>query len=297
MIYRSLLLVSILGVGCGLAWGAETKTERKSWRNTNDGMEFVWIPPGNLAVEATWLAGKGQALMTTMTFPQGYWMGRTEVTLGQYRRFVAQTGHVTEAEKAKNRWSWKNPGFPQTEMHPVAWLGFGDAVRYVQWAGVDVPTEAEWLHACRAGTFTKFYWGDEIDDRYLWHRGNSGDGTRPVAQKLPSTWGLYDMIGNAHEWCRSGEYGVLRGGSWTRCPKYLHVSGRVVEPFDWEVGLRLHDGSKPLMYPWDDDRGFRCIKRTGPRIGDPPVERSDQAVGQATSRSQLNGANQARTRL
>lgn len=71
---------------------------------------------------------------------------------------------------------------------------------------------------------------------------------------------------NAHEWCRSGEYGVLRGGSWTRAPKYIHVNGGVVEPFFMEVSLRLHDGTKPFMHPWDDDRGFRCI-RGGPGRG------------------------------
>ena len=270
MICRSLLLVGIVGLGGVPAWGAETKSAGKGWRNPKDGMEFVWIPPGKLVVEVSPPPGKEQALRTTqIAFAQGYWMGRTEVTLGEYRRFVAETGHVTEPEKAKNRWTWKHPGFPQAGDHPVGWLGYDDAFRYAQWAGVDVPTEAEWLYACRAGTATKFYWGEKLDDRYLWHRGNSGDGTRPVAKKLPNAWGLYDMVGNAHEWCRSGDYAVLRGGSWTRCPQYVHVSGGLVKPFDWEVGPRLHDGSKPVMYPWDDDRGFRCIRRTGPRIGDP----------------------------
>lgn len=270
MLRRSCLFLLTVGLGCALAAGAETKGERKAWRNPKDAMEFVWIVPGSLMVEGPASGEKQTPAMTRIEFPQGFWLGRTEVTVGQYRRFVEQTGHVTEPEKAKNRWTWKNPVFPQKDDHPVGWLGFEDAVAYAKWAGVDLPTEAEWLYACRAGTNTKFYWGDKIDDRYLWHRDNAGDGSRPVAQKLPNAWGLFDMVGNAHEWCRSGEYGVLRGGSWTRCPKYVHVSGSTVEPFDREVGLRLHDGSKPFMYPWDDDRGFRCIRRTGPRIGDPP---------------------------
>jgi formylglycine-generating enzyme required for sulfatase activity len=269
---RSLFILWIAGLASAPAWGAAPKSEAKTWRNPKDGMDFVWIPSGTLVAEVAQNTGdkdKQATAKTPITFPSGFWMGRTEVTVGQYRRFVQQTHHLTEPEKAKNRWTWWNPVFPQADDHPVGWLGFEDAVRYAQWAGADVPTEAEWLYACRAGTTTKFYWGDKIDDRYFWHRGNSGDGTRPVAKKLPNAWGLYDMIGNAHEWCRSGEYGVLRGGSWTRCPRYLHVNGNWVEPFDWEVGLRLHDGSKPVMYPWDDDRGFRCIQRTGARVGDP----------------------------
>ncbi len=94
----------------------------------------------------------------------------------------------------------------------------------------DLPTEAQWEYACRAGTTTSYYWGDAMDDAYVWYDGNSGSKANPVGTKLPNTWGLYDMSGNVREWCRdwcgalvygtdpmgsdSGWGRVVRGGGW-----------------------------------------------------------------------------------
>ena len=238
------------------------------WRNPKDGMTFAWVPAGSFAVqvaaERTRVDDPERTVPQEVTFAQGFWVGRTEVTVGQFQRFVKATGYLTDAEKANNRFTWQSPGFSQRAHHPVVYVSYDDARRYAQWAGADLPTEAEWLYACRAGTTTRFYWGDTVDDRYLWHRCNTnGLATQPVARKRPNAWGLYDMVGNAWEYCQVGDTScwASRGASWTRCPQYRTRQGTMTGILLEESVSRLQrcDPKYP-PYPWDDDRGFRCIQ-------------------------------------
>ena len=94
----------------------------------------------------------------------------------------------------------------------------------------DLPTEAQWEFACRAGTTTTYYWGDSMNDNYVWYSGNSSNTSHIVGTKVPNSWGLYDMSGNAYEWCldwyatsfsgidpkgpSSGSERVMRGGDY-----------------------------------------------------------------------------------
>lgn len=104
-----------------------------------------------------------------------------------------------------------------------------------------LPTEAEWEYACRAGTATRFSYGDDpgytLLTNYAWYSSNSGSTTHPVGQKAPNPWGLYDMHGNVWEWCQDSWDGSANypGGS-TTDPLVTTGSLRVLRGGDWNSG-------------------------------------------------------------
>ncbi|HPZ10541.1 MAG TPA: SUMF1/EgtB/PvdO family nonheme iron enzyme [Candidatus Eremiobacteraeota bacterium] len=118
--------------------------------------------------------------------------------------------------------------------------------------GYRLPTEAEWEYACRAGSTTKYYWGNDVDGKYLWYSGNSNFETHPVGQKKPNKFGLYDMSGNVYEWCNDlyysdypaepGSYRVCRGGDYLNgadsSTSFFRLSVTPYETFDG-LGLRI----------------------------------------------------------
>ncbi|MBY0574486.1 MAG: formylglycine-generating enzyme family protein [Undibacterium sp.] len=180
-----------------------------------------------------------------------FYMGQTEVTVGQFRQFLTASAYVPESiadgtggygynpeydpattsrgdlfEGRNPRYSWSNPGFPQSDAHPVVNVTWKDAQALALWLSKKegrhyrIPTEAEWEYAARAGTRTRYHSGDDPESLHLvantfdfkakanWpklaeHALNSDDGfafTAPVASFLPNAFGLYDMHGNAWEW-------------------------------------------------------------------------------------------------
>jgi formylglycine-generating enzyme required for sulfatase activity len=233
-----------------------------------------------------------------------FYLGTYHVTRGQFRQFAADTEYKTDAEKGKKpgawgwnsdtntvgfneKYSWRNTGFEQTDEHPVVNLSWNDAVAFCKWLSnkegktYRLPTEAEWEYACRAGTTTRYYNGD--DPAMLAKVGNVADATfmakfpedkggieasdgyvftSPVGSFKPNAFGLYDMHGNAWEWCQdwfgsgyyaksptddptgptTGSYHVDRGGCWY-CKAYrcrsAYRGGTSLGCGDYFVGFRV----------------------------------------------------------
>ncbi len=161
-------------------------------------------------------------------------VGKYPVTRGEYARFVADAGYAARTEcqgyagetelQRKWRFSWRDPGFPQTDREPAVCIGWNDAKAYVAWLSARtgrryrLPSEAEWEYAARGGTVTARWWGEGADDgcdaangadltakdRFTdWTVANCRDGyrfTAPVGAFRPNGFGLYDTLGNVWQW-------------------------------------------------------------------------------------------------
>jgi formylglycine-generating enzyme required for sulfatase activity len=182
-------------------------------------------------------AGRGsdEGPQTAVTITQGFWMSQFEVTQAEYIGTIGS-----------------NPStFTKDPQQPVEKVNWHEAVAYCRQLTAEateagtlppghifrLPTEAEWEYACRAGTSTRFSYGDDPSDSELgevaWYVENSNSSPHPVGQLEPNPWGLYDMHGNVWEWCydqwqyaypggksrnflasEDGWLRVARGGSW-----------------------------------------------------------------------------------
>lgn len=153
-------------------------------------------------------------------------LGRVPVTQAQYRQVLGESPSMADgAHLPVETVSWFDAvrfcnALSVAEGREPVYVVDGEDVTVVESAdGYRLPREAEWEHACRAGTTTPRY--AELDE-IAWYADNSGDHVHPVATKVPNAWGLHDMLGNVWEWCVErydpavyGEYRVLRGGGWS----------------------------------------------------------------------------------
>jgi formylglycine-generating enzyme required for sulfatase activity len=216
-------------------------TLKRFYRVTSDPRppQLVWINPGTYTLgspinEDDRSGDEGP--QTTVTIPKGFWMGKYEVTQVD---FLSVMGI--------------NPSsFSDDLNRPVESVSWNDATNYCvklteqeRRAGrlrsgyvYRLPTEGEWEYAARAGTDTRFSYGDDPGytrlDSYVWSGANSDETTHPVGTKLPNPWGLYDMLGNVWEWCSDWYEGSYPGGS-VSDPRGPHSgSGRVIRGGSWK---------------------------------------------------------------
>ena len=159
-----------------------------------------------------------------------FYMDIHEVTVGEYRRFVQETGHRAP--------DWNEVAhYSPTDQHPIVLVSWHDAMTYAKWAGKRLPTEAEWEKAARGGTIQQPYpWGDALPNgeqcnfadknlaHYWWADKAADDGsghTAPVGSYPENEYGLHDMVGNVWEWCLD-EYDA---GFYAASPEANPVSG------------------------------------------------------------------------
>ncbi len=130
---------------------------------------------------------------------EDFYLGRCPVTNEEYGRFLEANPGASEPAF----WSSRQLNHPR---QPVVGVSWEKAIAYCEWAGLTLPTEAQWEFACRAGTTTRYWLGNHEGDlaRIGWYSSIAGEGTHPVGGKPANPFGLYDMHGNVLEWCLDG---------------------------------------------------------------------------------------------
>ena len=246
---------------------------------------------------------------------QPFALSKYEVTRGEFGSFVAQAGYRTTAERGGgcyvwdgSDWTeklsarWNNPGFNQSDTHPVVCVSWDDAVAYVEWLSSEtgvryrLPSEAEWEYAARLGSTTKYYFGNDESQKY--HFGNDesqlcryanhadgstdfgsswrnelcsdgvGERTAEVGSYQPNSFGLHDMHGNVWEWvqdCWNRSYAGAPsdGSAWTSG----NCAIRVLRGGSWSSspeGLRTAARDRLITDSHSDNIGFRVARTLTP---------------------------------
>ena len=241
-------------------------------RFNSAGMRFELVPSGNFLMGDPGEPRKGsRGKQETQAIERPFYLGAYEVTGAELATFAKETGYRTAAEREGSdrvgpggRWfrdpksCWRTPGFDQDGSSPVVCVTWGEARAFCDWLGKKegrrcrLPTEAEWEHACRAGKTGRFGGSNSPDvlKDTAWCRlpGRANPtGTLPSGSLQPNPWGLFDMLGNAAEWCDTppdddrGQR-VHRGGSWLSTDDLCRPSGRWRDNIDYRnysIGFRV----------------------------------------------------------
>jgi formylglycine-generating enzyme required for sulfatase activity len=274
------------------------------FRDCEDCPEMVVIPAGRFLMgspENEEGRDADESPQHEVTISAPFALGKYEVTRGEFARFVEATGHEAkscyywdgdswEEDAARD---WRNPGYEQTDAHPVTCVGFEDAQAYIGWLGQEsgesyrLPSEAEWEYAARGGTTTRYSWGDAAESAcghanghdetskrvngFDWESFSCDDGfaqTAPVGTFIANRYGLHDMSGNLWEWVEDRYHdnyeGALSEGSpWLEGTN----SARVLRGGSWFIYprfLRSADRNRVGPVIRDYNIGFRVARTLTP---------------------------------
>ncbi len=247
--------------------------------------EMVAIPGGTLTIgspegekgrEASDLAQKKVTI-------KPFWMGRCEVCWEEFLPYVFLDQsqiqrQVDKLEGVVDKDGVSHPTKPYGSVYrdrgekgfPAIGMGFPSASAYCQWLSKKtghkyrLPTEEEWEYACRGGTTTAYFWGDDAAKagEYAWFKDNSKTTTQPVGKLKPNPYGLHDITGNVAEWCAPASTNTpraARGGAWSEPAAKLRSAARMVETPDWNE----LDPQFPQSIWWlsaADFIGFRVVR-------------------------------------
>lgn len=308
---RIMVLLLVISTG-GNGDGAETADPLQKTTSTRNeiltnsiGMKLKLIPPGEFLMgsPADEEDRNEDEQQHRVRITKPFYLGIHEITIGQFAEFIRSSGYKTEAEKKQGgygyndtkgrfegpdqKYTWRNSGFPQQdEKYPVVNVSWNDAVEFSKWLSKKenreyrLPTEAEWEYACRAGTTTRFYSGNDTEGMrsiansagaMVPGEAEGGDLARrhrdgfifpaPVGSFRANGFGLYDMHGNAWEWCQDWYDGYSCGGDPTNDPTGPATgSVRVIRGGSWINALEncrsAYRGWSPSEH-WDSGLGFR----------------------------------------
>lgn len=177
-----------------LAWRVAPEVERVV--APRGGVELLLVPGGRFVMGSARGDGDRDEHPQHEVELDSFYLARTPVTNAQYAEYLRAKPSVSPPR------FWGNELYNQPSQ-PVVGVSWYDARDYCEWAGLVLPTEAQWEYACRAGTLTRYWSGDREDDleRVAWCFGNSNARLQFVGAKEPMGFGLHDMHGNIWEWC------------------------------------------------------------------------------------------------